>query len=158
MKINARREKMNISMNSWYLYMYFNPAGQIFFRTNLFNKVKSLGKLHFPWNLESSILWSVFPRWLSGEEPTYHVGDERDMGSIPGLGRFLGGGHGNPLQYSHLENPMDRGVWWAKVYGITKSQTWQYCDLSFSKLLSLCTVCLLKYIDLILYCYNSKIG
>ena len=46
-----------------------------------------------------------------------------DMGSIPGWGRSLGGGHGNPLQYSCLENPMDRGTWWATVHGITKSQT-----------------------------------
>ena len=39
--------------------------------------------------------------------------DTGDMGPIPGLGRSPGGGHGNPLQYSHLENPMDKGVWWA---------------------------------------------
>ena len=41
------------------------------------------------------------------------AGDIRDMGAIPGLGRSPGGGHGNPLQYSFLENPMDRGAWWA---------------------------------------------
>jgi len=43
--------------------------------------------------------------------------------SIPGLGRALGGGHGNPFQYSCLENPMDRGAWWTTVHGVTKSQT-----------------------------------
>ena len=48
--------------------------------------------------------------------------DVRDAGSIPGLGRSPGGGHGNPLQYSCLENPLDRGVWWATVYGVAKSQ------------------------------------
>ena len=42
-----------------------------------------------------------------------NAGDVRDVGSIPGLGRFPGGGHGNPLQNSCLENPMDRGAWWA---------------------------------------------
>ena len=47
--------------------------------------------------------------------------DIRDMGSIPGLGRSPGGGHGNPLQYSCLENPMDRGTWQAAVHGITQS-------------------------------------
>ena len=47
----------------------------------------------------------------------------RDMSSIPGLGRSLGGGHGNPLQYSCLENPMDRGAWWATVHRVAKSQT-----------------------------------
>ena len=40
-----------------------------------------------------------------------------DVGSIPGSGRSLGGRHGNPLQYSCLENPMDRGAWWATVHG-----------------------------------------
>ena len=49
--------------------------------------------------------------------------DVRDMGSIPGLGRSPGGGHSNPLQYSYLENPMDRGAWQAIVHSVTKSQT-----------------------------------
>ena len=48
--------------------------------------------------------------------------DIKDVGLIPGLGRFSGGGHSNPLQYSCLENPMDRGTWWVTVYGVTKSQ------------------------------------
>ena len=42
------------------------------------------------------------------------------MGWIPGLGRSPGGGHGNPLQYSCLENLMDRGIWWATVHGVAK--------------------------------------
>ena len=46
-----------------------------------------------------------------------------DLGSIPGSGRSPGGGHGNPLQYSCLENPMDRGAWWATIDGAAKSQT-----------------------------------
>ena len=50
------------------------------------------------------------------KNPLVDAGDIRDMGSIPGLGRFLGGGHGNPLQYSHLENPMDRRDWRATVH------------------------------------------
>ena len=50
-------------------------------------------------------------------------GDLRDVGLIPGLGRSPGGGHGNPLQYSCLENPMDREAWQATVYGVAKSQT-----------------------------------
>ena len=45
----------------------------------------------------------------------------RVLGSIPGLGRSPGGGDGNPLQYSCLENPTDRGAWWATVHGVTKS-------------------------------------
>ena len=46
-----------------------------------------------------------------------------DLGSIPGLGRSPGEGNGNTLQYSCLENPMDRGAWWATVHGVSKSQT-----------------------------------
>ena len=45
-----------------------------------------------------------------------------DLGSIPGLGRSPGGGNGNPLQYSCLENPMDGGTWWATVHGVAKSR------------------------------------
>ena len=52
-----------------------------------------------------------------------NVGDLRHAGSIPGSGRSSGGGHGNPLQYSCLENPMDRGAWRATVHGVIKSQT-----------------------------------
>ena len=52
-----------------------------------------------------------------------NAGDLRDMGSIPGLGRSPGEGHGNPLQYSGLENPRDRGAWWATVHGVAKSRS-----------------------------------
>ena len=54
--------------------------------------------------------------------PPANAGDVRDAGSVPELGRFPGGGHGNPLHYSCLENPMDRGAWRVTVCGITKSQ------------------------------------
>ena len=49
------------------------------------------------------------------------MGDARNAGLIPALGRSLGGGNGNPLQYSCQENSMDRGAWWATVHGVTKS-------------------------------------
>ena len=49
-----------------------------------------------------------------------NAGDAGDVGSVPGLGRSPGGGHGNPLQYSYLENPMDRAAWWAIVHGVAK--------------------------------------
>ena len=52
-----------------------------------------------------------------------NVGEVRDSGLIPGLGRSPGGGHDNPLQYSCLDNPMDGGAWWATVHRDTKSQT-----------------------------------
>ena len=56
----------------------------------------------------------------NGKEPDLSVGD---LGSIPELGRSPGEGHGYPLQYSGLENSMDRGAWWAIVHGLAKSQT-----------------------------------
>jgi len=52
-----------------------------------------------------------------------NAGDARDAGSIPGLGRSPGGGHGNPRQNSCLENPMDRGDWWATVCRTARSWT-----------------------------------
>ena len=52
-----------------------------------------------------------------------NAGDARDMHSIPGWGRSPGEGHGNPLQYSGLENPMDRGAWEATIHGVKKSRT-----------------------------------
>ena len=52
-----------------------------------------------------------------------NVGDTGDAGSIPGSGRSPGGGRGDPLQYSCLENPMDKGAWWATIHGVAKSRT-----------------------------------
>ena len=60
---------------------------------------------------------------LAVKNPPANAGDTRDVSSIPGSGRSPGGGYGNPLQYSCLENPMDREAWWATVYRFTKSQT-----------------------------------
>ena len=58
-----------------------------------------------------------FPGGASGKEPSAHAGNVRDVGSIPGSGRSALGGHGNSLQYSFMENPMDRGFWRATVQG-----------------------------------------
>ena len=57
------------------------------------------------------------------KNPSASVGDIRETGSIPGWGRSLGGGYGNPFQYSCLENSMDRGAWRAIVHRVAKSQT-----------------------------------
>ena len=57
------------------------------------------------------------------KNPTASAGDVRDSGLIPGLGRSPGRGHGNPLQYSCLENPMDRGAWSDTVHEVTESDT-----------------------------------
>ena len=58
------------------------------------------------------------------KNPPANAGDSGDAGSIPGSGRSPGGGYGNPLQYSCLEDSMDREAWRATVHGVTKSQTW----------------------------------
>ena len=50
----------------------------------------------------------------------FNAGDTGDTGSVPGWGRYPGEGNGNPLQYSFLENPTDRGAWWDTVHGIAK--------------------------------------
>ena len=69
---------------------------------------------------QSEFLWVGFPQSLVGKESACNAGD---LALIPGLGRSPGEGNGNLLHYSCLENPMDRGAWWAAVYGVTQSQT-----------------------------------
>ena len=78
------------------------------------------------------------PPWASlvalvVKNPPANAGDIRYLGSIPGLGRHPGGGNSNPLQYSCLENPMDRGAWWATVHGVAKSQT-RLSDFHFQQI------------------------
>ena len=88
----------------------------------------------FPWLRESlSVTASHLPASsvqlgasqvaLVVKDPPANARDIRDTGSVPGSGRSPGGGHGNPLQYSCLENPMDRGVWQVAVHSIAESHT-----------------------------------
>ena len=65
-------------------------------------------------------MYMGFPGCSDSKESACNVGDP---GSIPGLGRSPGGGHGRPFQYFCMENPMNRGAWQAIVHGVTKSQT-----------------------------------
>ena len=74
----------------------------------------------------SLVVSSGFPGSLDGKASAYNVGDQ---GSISVSGRSPGEGYGNPLQYSCLENPVDRGAWWATVHGVAKNQT-QLSDFS----------------------------
>ena len=64
-----------------------------------------------------------FLQWLSSKKSTCNAEDIGDAGSIPGLRRSLGGRHGNSIQYSCQENPMDSGAWQATVEMVTKSRT-----------------------------------
>ena len=79
----------------------------------------------FSWsyNKLSKYHFKGLPGQLSGKESARSAGDTEDVGSIPRLERCPGGENGNLLQYSCLENPMDRGAWQARVHGIVKSQT-----------------------------------
>ena len=65
-----------------------------------------------------------FSGGASGKEPACNTGHVRDKGSVPGSRRSPGGGNGNPLQYSCLENPMDKGAWRVTVHGVLKTLTW----------------------------------
>ena len=71
--------------------------------------------------LGNCIHYSGLPQWLSGKESACSAGATGDIGSIPRSGRSPGGEQGNPLQYSCLENPMDRGVWRATVRWVAKA-------------------------------------
>ena len=62
-------------------------------------------------------------KYLGGSDSKESACNVGDLGSVPGLGRSPGGGHGNPLQSSCLENPMDRGAWFATVHGVEKCWT-----------------------------------
>ena len=75
------------------------------------------------WNTVSPLNTRASQVSLVVKNPPANAGDIRDAGSIPGSGRSPGGGHGNPLQFSCLENFIDRGAWWATFHGVTKSWT-----------------------------------
>ena len=84
---------------------------------------ETIGENLHDWNLGDVCLEIASQVALVVKNPPANAGNVRDLGSIPGLGKSPGAGHGNPLQYSCLGNPMDRGAWRATVHGVTKSQT-----------------------------------
>ena len=103
-------------------------------RLNIFDVVFSLcqgvGGLSIHHLLASSpVITCLYPHLLGFpggtvvKNPSANAGDARDRGSIPGMGRSLGGGNGNPVHYSCLENPTDRGAWRATALGVAESDT-----------------------------------
>ena len=93
---------------------------------------RTVGRQFTLWAPGKSVDEEVEPKEMEGtnqvalvvKNPLANAGDVRDAGLIPGSGRSPGGGPGNPFQYSCLENPMDRGTWWATVPGVMESRTW----------------------------------
>ena len=88
-----------------------SPLGEVLHVTRCYKKI-----------FLKIVLWASQVALVAKNLPA-NAGDVRDLGSIPGLGKSPGGGHGNPLQYSCLENPMDRGAWLATVHGVANSRT-----------------------------------
>ena len=83
----------------------------------------SVGIVFVSFDVPSSDGWRVSQVALVVKNLPVSAGDVRDAGSVPGLGRSPGIGHDNSLQYSCLENPMDRGAWQAVIHGVAKNQT-----------------------------------
>ena len=71
-----------------------------------------------------------FPRGNGGKESAFQCRRHKRCRFSYWVGKIPGGGHGNPLQYSCLDNPMDRGTWWATVHAVTKSRTWLWKNYS----------------------------
>ena len=92
-------------------------------QSNFHFKVAHLKKLLESISIPKGKMY-IFPGGSVVKNPPANAGDTSDVGLISGSARSLGVGNGNPLQYSCLENLMDRGAWQATVHGVTKSQTW----------------------------------
>ena len=86
---------------------------------SLFSMFSQFFKVPFALNSQS---WASQAALVVENLPA-NAGDIRDVGLIPGSGRSPGGGHGNPFQYSNLENPIERGAWQVTVHGVAKSRT-----------------------------------
>ena len=112
-------DNMEFENSEWIRGVKFEKQTQ--FWTDFFSKCKVLFM---------NIWLSPIIEWASHvvlvvKNPPANAGDIRDACLISALGRSPGGGHSNPLQYSCLENPMDRGPWWSTVHGVAKSWTQQ---------------------------------
>ena len=99
-----------------------NPRGSRAWWAAICGVAQSRTRLKRLSSSSSNASWGL-PWWLMGKESTYNTGDTGEASSIPGSGRSPGEENGNPLQYSCLENSVDRGAWRAVVHGVTKSWT-----------------------------------
>ena len=122
--IHEVRFNVKIGFEHWHIT---NVEEIIFFRKfSLYPKNRVRNKILWPPRAYFDFVClkeQGFPGGTVEKTPSANAGDQRDGGSIPGLGGSPGGGNGNPPQDSCLENPTDRGAWRATVHGITRSQT-----------------------------------
>ena len=128
---NKKEEKNHNITYMWNLekrhrWTYLQSRNRI---TDVENKLMVIKGGGTTWEIGIDIYTLLCIKWASQvvlvvKSPPTNAGDVQDVSSIPELGRSLGGGHGNPLQYSCLENPMDRGAWWTTVHTVAKTQTW----------------------------------
>ena len=103
----------------FYIYIYIHTHTYTYIHTRGYKLYMCVCVcIIYIWNKFNTLSWG-FPGCSVVKIP--HV-NTRDMDLIPGLGRSTGGGNGNPLQHFRLENPMDRGAWWATVHVVTKSE------------------------------------
>ena len=104
---------------SWHVSSWVSPVWDSLCLLDLIDHFLFHVREIFNYNLFKNFLIPfLFPGGSDCKASAYDVGD---LGSIPGSGRYPGEGNGNPLQYSCLENPRDRGAWWAVVYGVAQS-------------------------------------
>ena len=112
-----------IQLHCWKIFIVRNSI-KILNKRNIYHIIASCDLWSLVTLLEREIC-SPFYDWdfLVDSDSKESACNAVDLGSIPGLERSPGEGNGSPLQYSCLENPMDRGVWWATVHGVAKSWT-----------------------------------
>ena len=98
------------------------------------------------------------PRWLSGTESACDAGDTGDSGLIPGSERSSGGGNGNPLQYSCLGNPIDRGAWQATVHGVVVLDMAEHTSSTYTcpEIPRLINLIYIYYIQYFIIIYKGK--
>ena len=132
LQLGSWRARMPHYLSFWWCLAWTIQATQLFQWLHLARKISSLKRGHGCISCGHCLLWGIFFSFLIGtllchkwasqvvlvvKNPLANAGDIRDASFTPGLGRSPGEGHGNPLQYSCLENPMDRGAWQATVHG-----------------------------------------
>ena len=128
--VDSRRTRVLASSGFWRLPAFLGswPPFSIFTASSGLFSLLSLSASQAPSSYLLSLILTFLPPSLSSQvalvAPAWPMQERlKRWGSIPGSGRSPGESHGNPLQYSSLENPMDRGAWWATVHGVAKSRT-----------------------------------